>query len=65
MKWCALKLICDANSIKIGSSFKYGVIFGASGAHSLFCALFINCFGEEGNFAKKREGSLFKGVSVF
>lgn len=35
MKWHALKLICDANSIKIDSSFKYNVIFGASGAHSL------------------------------
>lgn len=53
-------MICDAKSIKIDSSFKYNVLFGASGAHSLFCVLFINCFKGGGNFAKEKggEGSL-------
>lgn len=54
-------MVCDAYSIKIDSSFKYDVIFEA---HSLFRALFINSFREEGNFVKKKEakggGSLLK-----
>lgn len=50
--------MCDPNSVKIDPSFKYNVIFGISGARSLFCALFISCFREGRNIARKRRGGI-------
>lgn len=68
MKLCALKLICDANNIKIDSSLKYNVIFGASGAYSLVCVLIAS----EKKETLPREGrggispsTEFKGVAIF
>lgn len=68
MKLCALKLMCDANNMKIDSSFKYNVIFGASGAHSLVCVLIASEKKEtlpgegRGEISPSTE---FKGVAMF